>query len=146
MVLLCRRTDLGVHEEAVKQAKASRQRVMVRGDGDVREIDQAWVAIAFWHVPKHLIVGAVLFDDVHHMMKRWIVPGRRRTLPVIRRDDAMREASQLRRRQGRGEHAERAVQLSQRVRFGLLKWQFVSGTGPSGLAWAPWPLPERMRS
>ena len=90
------RTDLGIHEEAIEQAEAPRQRVMVRGDGDVGEIDEARVAIAFFHVSEHLIIGAVLFDDVDDVAERRIAPRHGLLLPVIRGGDALREASQLR--------------------------------------------------
>ena len=84
------RTDLGIHEEAIEQAEAPRQRVMVRGDGDVGEIDEARVAIAFLHVSEYLIVGAILFDDVDDVAERRIAPRRGPVLPVIGRDDALR--------------------------------------------------------
>jgi len=44
------RTDLGIHEEAIEPAEAPRQGVVVRGDREVGEIDEAPVAIAFLHV------------------------------------------------------------------------------------------------
>src|SRR5579864_6125363 len=76
------RTDLGVYEEAIEQAEAPRQRVVVRGDTDVGEIDEARVAIAFFHVSEHLIIGAILFDHVDNVVKRRIGPRRRPLLPV----------------------------------------------------------------
>src|SRR4029077_20236806 len=83
------RTDLGIHEEAIEQAEAPRQRVVVWGDGDVGEIEEARVAIAFFHVSEYLIIGAILFDDVDDVVERWIAPRRGLMLPVIRRDDTL---------------------------------------------------------
>ena len=73
--------------------------MVVRGDGDVGEIDEARVAIAFFHVSEYLIIGAILFDDVDDVAERRITPRRGLMLPVISGDDALGEASQLRRRQ-----------------------------------------------
>src|SRR5438046_1453535 len=78
------RADLGISEEAVEEAEAPRQRVMVRGDGDVGEVDEAGVAVTLLHVAEHLIVGAILFDDVDHVLERWIASWRRLPLPIVR--------------------------------------------------------------
>ena len=85
------RADFGVDEKAVEEAEAARQRVVVWGDGQVGEIDEAGVAIAFLHVAENLIVGAVLFNDVDDMMKRRIGLWTSPLLPVIRGGDALGE-------------------------------------------------------
>jgi hypothetical protein len=84
------RTDLGIHEEAIEQAEAPGQRVVVRSNGDVGEIEEARVAIAFLQVAQDLIVGAILFDDVDDVAEGRIAPRREALLPVIGGDDAFR--------------------------------------------------------
>src|SRR4029077_5920999 len=86
------RTDLGVYEEAIEQPEAARQSVMVWSNGDVGEIDEAGVAVAFLHVSKHLIVSTVLFDDVDDVPEGRIAPRLGPTLPVIGSCDTLGEA------------------------------------------------------
>ena len=47
--------------------------------GDVPRIDaQAGIAVALGHVPEHLVVGLVLFENIEHVLKdRWLTRVRR---------------------------------------------------------------------
>ena len=49
---------------------------MVRRHGDVGKVDEAGITVAFLHVAQHLIVGAVLLDDVDHVLEWWIASRR----------------------------------------------------------------------
>jgi len=55
--------------------------VVIGSDGDVGEGHEAGLAVAFFHVAEHLIVGAILFDDVDHMLERWIASRRKAPPP-----------------------------------------------------------------
>ena len=89
------RADLGIYKEAVEQSEASCQRVMVRSGEDVGEVDEAGVSVGILQVTEHLIVGAILFDDVDDMLERRIAARRWLALPVICGRDALGEGGQL---------------------------------------------------
>ena len=59
--------DLGVDVEVVEDAELACERVRIRRDV-VAEQAQRRVAVAPPHVAKHLIVGAVLADDVEDVL------------------------------------------------------------------------------
>src|SRR6476646_9361595 len=61
------RTDFGVGKETIKQSETQRERVMIRRDV-LSEEDQAGIAIAFFQIAEYLIISAVLFDDVDHVL------------------------------------------------------------------------------
>src|SRR5215470_11578738 len=63
--------DLGVDVEVVEQYEFARQRVLIRRHVLAEEAE-ARIAVAFFHIAQHLVVGAVLFDHVDHMFdRRW---------------------------------------------------------------------------
>ena len=62
------------------------------------EDGQFGISIRVRQIPKLLIIGAVLFDDVDDVAERRIASRRGPVLPVIRGDNPLGEASQLRRR------------------------------------------------
>ena len=116
------RTDFGVYEEAVEQAETLGERVMI-GAHVAREIDERCVAVARAHVPEHLIVGAILFDDIDHVRERRVRRPCPRPVPALGARDAAGqrvEAAPC----GKGHRRERSRSLAQRVGalvgFGLL--------------------------
>ena len=109
---------LGVHEETVKQSKALRQRVMVGRDGSRKEGERC-VAVALWHVAKHLVVRTVFLDDVDHMPNGRVDGVSPDLAPSVGPLHPRRETCQHRARGPRGErHGHRARRLAQGIRTG----------------------------
>ena len=81
-------TDFSVGEEAVEQSEARGERMMIGRNG-LSEENQRWIAVAFFQVSEHLIIGTILFDDVDHMLKRRIWLANALDLPVIRHCDPL---------------------------------------------------------
>ena len=62
-------TDLGIAVQIVEKEKLLGQAVLV-GCHRTSENGESRIAVALWQVPKNLIVGAVLLDDVNDMLDR----------------------------------------------------------------------------
>ena len=62
-------TDLGIAVQIIDQEKLFGQAVLV-GRHRTSENGESRVAVALWQVPKNLIVGAVLLDDINDMLDR----------------------------------------------------------------------------
>ena len=81
---------LGVDEEPVEQSEPLGERVMIRRHG-ARKEHQRRIAVALRDVAEHLIVRAVLLEDVDHVLERRIARPRAARVPSVRRGDARRE-------------------------------------------------------
>ena len=60
---------VAIHVKVVEQDELARQRVLI-GRDLLAEKHQVGRAIAFFHVPQHLVVGPVLLDDIDHVADR----------------------------------------------------------------------------
>src|SRR5579871_203662 len=76
------------------------------------EEHQLCVAIASRHIAKHLIVGAVLLNDVDDVLKLRIVPAGPRTIPSVRGGNATGVSRKQRRRKSGGCDPQRSIELS----------------------------------
>src|SRR6185295_5232794 len=121
--------DLRVDEEAVEQAEALGERVVVRRDL-AREEQERGVAIALGQIAEDLIVGAVLLDDVDDVLEGRIDTRRPGAVPTVRARNPLRESRQIAERRLRN-HRESAVQLAEGVAVGVLpelgQWLLHSG-------------------
>ena len=88
------RTHLGVHKKAIEESEAARKRVMVRR-GRLVEIMERPIAVSFGHVAEHLIVSAILFDDVDDVLERRILRGGAAYIPAVRFGDTLRERIEI---------------------------------------------------
>jgi hypothetical protein len=61
------RANVAIHIKVVEQHELARQLVMV-GTGIFLKKTQRRIAFALAEVTQHLIVGAILFDDIEHML------------------------------------------------------------------------------
>ena len=62
-------TDLGITVQIIEKEKLLGQTVLV-GRHRTSENGESRIAVALWQVPKNLIVGAVLLDDINDMLDR----------------------------------------------------------------------------
>ncbi|MEO8453449.1 MAG: hypothetical protein ABI647_26940, partial [Gemmatimonadota bacterium] len=100
------RAHLGVHQEAVEDPEPLSQRVVVGGDRS-REKHERSVTVSLWKIPQHLVVRPVFFEDVDHMLERWIGRAGGVGTPVIRAGDPSRHRSEaLGRETGERNHRE----------------------------------------
>ena len=53
----------------VEEHEFARDFVLVGRDA-LAENAQRWIAIAFAHIAQHLVIGAVLFDDINDVLKQ----------------------------------------------------------------------------
>src|SRR6266446_5208124 len=74
--------DLGVHEKAIEESEALRERVVVRRDALSKE-GQRRITIALGHVAEDLIVSTVLFNDVDHVLEGGILRRCSRRVPAV---------------------------------------------------------------
>ena len=109
---------LGVHEESVKQSETLGKCVMVGRNGP-RKKGERCIAVALWHVAKHLVVRTVFLDDVDHMPNGRVDGISPDLAPTVGPLHARRERCQRLARGPRGErHGHRARRLAQGVRTG----------------------------
>src|SRR5207237_5006299 len=87
---VCWRADFGGDEAAVEEAEAFGQRPVIRVRF-LREEEQRRVAIAALQVAEHLVIGAILFDDVNYMLDRWVLRRTGAAAPRVEVGDARRQ-------------------------------------------------------
>ena len=73
------RTEYSTAVKVIQQHEFFDELVMIRRHLATEDA-QAWIAFAFLDIAKHLVVGAIFFDDVQHMLehRRLAVPLRHR--------------------------------------------------------------------
>ena len=69
--------------EIIQQHKLLGQAVLVRGNG-FPEHGERWISVAFGNVAEHLVIRAVLFDDVDNVLERRVLRGGPWTVPPVR--------------------------------------------------------------
>ena len=62
--------DVAIHVEIVEQHKFTGQLVMIRADVFLEETKRR-IAGSHSNVAEHLIVAAILLDDIDHVFDRW---------------------------------------------------------------------------
>src|SRR5438876_3049327 len=95
------------------------------------EENQAWIAIALFQIAEHLVVGAVLFDDVDHVLEMRVCLGVTLLAPSVCGFNPLRVVRQLSQSSVFIQDSQRAIQLSEVVRRMLhaLSWNWAVGVG-----------------
>src|SRR5580704_14753589 len=88
---------------------------MMIGPGRSSEENEAGVAVSFRHVTQHLVVRAVLFDDVDHVFEGRIRGCGPALFPVVRLRDATRIFRQAVRSEAVRDDPQCPIQLTQVV-------------------------------
>src|ERR1700751_2807604 len=92
---------------------------MIRCDGNFGEVDKTSVPVSFLQIAKHLIVRAILFNDVDDVLERRVATHRATLVPVVSTCNTLSERRQLGESCGCGKQSQAAIQLSKRVRTWL---------------------------
>jgi hypothetical protein len=61
--------DFAIHKKVIERHEVARELVVHRRNVFAKQ-SQFWIAVATAEIAQHLIVGAILFDDVEDMLDR----------------------------------------------------------------------------
>src|ERR1700736_4299660 len=90
------------------------------GRSSLSEEDECRITVSFFKIAKNLIVGAILLNNVDHVLERRITFARRLRPPVVRIRNPLRVLRQNTRRKVIRTRSQGSIELPQRVAQGSL--------------------------